>query len=834
MFNLKKLTAAFLTAAVALTAMPLTTPAYEFNPTELMYLAGVKMSMEDGVSYELFDIDQDTTSELLVATETAKGDRLDIYGYDEGTKQPKELKTMKNVTAVYSGVGRMAVEEKTKSTAKYTVLRLNDKGKIKTVRTYRAVGKKGNVTYYMNARTISASKYKKAVKKLKKNGELTFITVNPWYDSNIIGVAETLGSDPGAVNDFSLHVNYDYLMEHHLETGGYSAGTFDDAEIELANNINSIIEGTASAGGEDAKYVNDYYTMGTDWETRDALGAAPLKKIIDDISAISTISDLNAYLSDPERSALEGFFESILDCDTNVKKYTALFQSDELTTDSDSEEAAYYGIDRADFDYIVNFVLGKAGYAQDMIDHALEDTYAFDNGMWDLYLEDFFSTDDSTVSVSELTESVKNFPMRDYLAAYGLTSGEIIFYSPKVLSALDEIYTEDKLPMLKSVLITKTAYKACQYLDYESAALAYGFFDMLSADEDDTDRLADDEIKDTLNKNWEETINTPDCLMFAALVNAYIENFLDPDTEAELREMTASIKAGFREILEEEDWLSKETKAAALKKLDAMTFTVGSPEEPIDTSHLEIDPTLSLLDTEVSLSSRYKLHTLSASGKLIKDGEVCRYDLISWFNPLVVNAGNYFQMNHFYIPPGVMTETLFDKDMSYEKKLGGLGSIIGHEITHGYDPSGSIYDENGDPIDGDCGFFTPEDASVYQAKVDKVVSYCNRFQFVPASPLLGDIVKGEVVADMGGIKIGLHLAKKTEGFDYEEYFKSYAWLWEQQTTLEAEESNVMNEHPRGVFRVNATVQQFDEFYQTFGVKEGDKMYLAPEERVAIW
>ena len=93
---------------------------------------------------------------------------------------------------------------------------------------------------------------------------------------------------------------------------------------------------------------------------------------------------------------------------------------------------------------------------------------------------------------------------------------------------------------------------------------------------------------------------------------------------------------------------------------------------------------------------------------------------------------------------------------------------------------------------------------------------------------------GEVAADMGAMKIGLHLAKKMEGFDYEEYFKAYARLWKQQTTLETEESRVMNEHPYSVFRANATVQQFDEFYQTFGVKEGDKMYLAPEERVAIW
>ena len=834
MFNLKKLTAAVLTAAVAFTATPLTVPAYEFNPTELMYLAGVKMSMEDGISFELFDIDQDTTSELLIATETAKGDRLDIYGYDESTKQPKALKAMKNVTAVYSGAGRMAVEEKTKSTAKYTVLKLNDNGKVRTVRTYRAVGKKGNVTYYMNARTISASKYKKAVKKLKKNGELTFITGDPWYDSNIIGVAETLGSDPGAVNDFSLHVNYDYLMEDHVETSGFSTGTFSDATIEVENRVNSLIDGTAGAGGEDAKHVNDYYTMGTDWETRDARGVAPLKKIVDDISSISSIQDLNAYLSDPERSALEGFFDITLAGDFDSKKYAAAVQSEVLTTDADSEEADDYGIDRADFDYIVNFVLGKAGYAQDMIDHALEDTYAFDDGMWDLYIEDILNADESLDSVSELTESVKNFPMRDYLTAYGLTDGEIYFDSPNVLSALDETYTEEKLPMLKSVLITKTEYKTCQYLDYECAALANGFFDMLSAEGDDPDQLTEDEIRDTLNKNWEDTISSPYCCMFAALVNAYLDNYLDPDTIAELREMTASIKAGFREILEEEDWLSKETKAAALKKLDAMTFTVGYPSEPIDSSHLAIDPTQSLLDTTLGLTSRYKLHSLSANGKLFKDGEVCRYDLVPWFSPLKVNAINYLQMNHFYIFPGVMTKDLFDKDMSYEEKLGGFCSIIGHEITHGYDPEGSMFDENGDRIEGDCGFFTPEDAAVYQTKVDKVVAYCNRFQFIPASPLLGDIVVGEVAADMGAMKIGLHLAKKTEGFDYEEYFKAYARLWKEQTTLEAEESRVMNVHPYSVFRANATVQQFDEFYQTFGVKEGDKMYLAPEERVAIW
>jgi putative endopeptidase len=357
---------------------------------------------------------------------------------------------------------------------------------------------------------------------------------------------------------------------------------------------------------------------------------------------------------------------------------------------------------------------------------------------------------------------------------------------------------------------------------------------MLYADEEIPDQMTEDEIKEEMDARWKETISSPDHPMYAALTNAYLENYIDPDTETELREMTASIKATFREMLQKEDWLSKETRDAAIKKLDAMTFTVGSPEEPIDTSYLAVDPTMSLLETMTDLTPRYKSHVLSVNGKLIRDGEVCRYDIVPWFDALEVNAANYIVLNHFYIAPGVMNEYFFSSDMPYEKKLGIMGAVIGHEITHGFDPDGSMYDETGSPIAGDYGFFTPEDAAVFQEKVDKVISYCDSFQFVPFSPLPGEIVRGEVVADMGGMKICLQLGKETEGFDYAEFFSSFAQLWREQTTLGLEEYYVYDEHPCSCFRVNATVQQFEEFYQTFGVKEGDKMYLAPEDRVAIW
>ncbi|MBP3825121.1 MAG: M13 family peptidase, partial [Butyrivibrio sp.] len=174
----------------------------------------------------------------------------------------------------------------------------------------------------------------------------------------------------------------------------------------------------------------------------------------------------------------------------------------------------------------------------------------------------------------------------------------------------------------------------------------------------------------------------------------------------------------------------------------------------------------------------------------------------------------------------------YSPDMTYEEKLGGLSAIIGHEITHGFDSGGSLYDKNGIK----SSWLPYNDQVAFVDLNDKVASYYSTLTPFPGSGLYnGSNLTGEATADMGGLKATLYLASKVPDFDYDLFFTSYARLWRVNMPLEAEKSYFSGDsHPLAFYRVNVGLQQFEEFYETYGIVEGDGMYLEPEKRIAVW
>ncbi len=170
--------------------------------------------------------------------------------------------------------------------------------------------------------------------------------------------------------------------------------------------------------------------------------------------------------------------------------------------------------------------------------------------------------------------------------------------------------------------------------------------------------------------------------------------------------------------------------------------------------------------------------------------------------------------------------------MSNEEKYGALGAVIGHEISHAFDSNGAQFDENGSLNN----WWTDADMAAFGERVSKLADYFDKIvAFDDGTPNSGKLVQAEATADMGGIRVMLMLAEKIDGFDYDRFFRAYAHLWQWVESLQASEQYALSDpHPRCYQRVNVTLQQFDEFLETYGVKEGDGMYLAPQDRIAVW
>ena len=173
---------------------------------------------------------------------------------------------------------------------------------------------------------------------------------------------------------------------------------------------------------------------------------------------------------------------------------------------------------------------------------------------------------------------------------------------------------------------------------------------------------------------------------------------------------------------------------------------------------------------------------------------------------------------------------MYRSDMSDEELMAKLGCVIGHEISHAFDSSGAQYDKNGNMKN----WWTKADYAAFRARNEKMVAYYNKMHPWAGQDFYGSIMTGEACADMAGLKAVLRLAAQQKDFDYDKFFRAFADVWLLKDTLPMAYMRINDVHPMGYLRINCTLQQYDEFLDFYGITEGDGMYLAPEDRVAIW
>ena len=191
------------------------------------------------------------------------------------------------------------------------------------------------------------------------------------------------------------------------------------------------------------------------------------------------------------------------------------------------------------------------------------------------------------------------------------------------------------------------------------------------------------------------------------------------------------------------------------------------------------------------------------------------------------DAGN----NSINILLGILGGEFYQDDMSEEELYSGIGMVIGHEISHAFDPTGAQFDAKGNY----ANWWTDEDRAAFDARAQKLIDYFNSITAFDGKKVSGKNVQGEAIADLTSLQCMLRLAKEKKDFDYDQFFRHYASIWRCYSTVQYENYRMKQDpHPLAYLRVNAMVQQFEEFYQTYHVTSGDQMYLAPEKRLTVW
>ena len=852
--KLKMNTALVLAAALTM-GFPVPAAAYDYSADETMYLTGVRQTAKsDGNSYTLVDVDENGTDELLTASADGKYGRLSIWLYDKKAKTAKRKATLKQAAAVFHDEEEKKLIVEKKNTPKDTYVEYSVKGsKLVKKTVYKAVKSKktGKTLFYKNKKKITAKQYRKYASSVGKKQELTLINNTPWVDSDVIGAAGAAGKQSGK-DDFHLASNYDYFLGEHIKTS-YETDYFIN---HLQENVDSRIEEMftdrvkyPSEKSRGLTICRDYYDFATNWEKRDSDGVEPLRKYVEGIKDATTLEDLKQLIADPSRSPFTNLVKAKVDLSgTDNLDWTLGLDSDEFSVNAYTLKDAEAGQEQIDmqresFAAVNIHVLSKLGYGKEEINRILSECYEMEqelsasvNDYTNEEIEELLTT---FTSYEELCGRITQFPLKEILSGIGVTGGRVALSQPDYLAALDAYFTSAHVSRIQSYLIAHNVFQAADYLDVETAAISYGYeASEVSRNREEIIEMMESGAKEEATDNGVRTFVGADSGPFSVAVqDAYMDFFVEESTRQKLTALVEKCKDAFRTMLAGEAWMSEAGRTAAVEKLDNMTFFVMKPDEQIDPSYLAIDNTRTFLDAMIKFRESKARHNCEYVGQKVDRTKWC-YDLMPGNGPTKVNAEYLPDLNQFYIYAGIVGEDTFTAAMTKEEQLGRLGNIIGHEMTHGFDPRGSKYDKYGSLVatkEHPNGWFTDEDYQAYQERIKKVERFYDSLLTIPGVQLKGSNLYGEAVADMGGMAIGLNIAKRQKDFDYKAYFSAYADMWKRQNSLTTELSNLdADAHPPVYLRVNVTLQQFDEFLDTYGIEKGDGMYLRPEDRLVVW
>jgi putative endopeptidase len=433
-------------------------------------------------------------------------------------------------------------------------------------------------------------------------------------------------------------------------------------------------------------------------------------------------------------------------------------------------------------------------------------------------------------TIAELEEIAPDFEWTDYIHALPVGSfATLNVQTPGFFAALDEQIKSESLDAWKSYLRWKTIHGVAPYLSSPFDDENFNFFGkVLAGQKEPTPR-------------WKRCTRETDLVLGEAVGQDWVKQNFPPDAKANMDKLVAALEKALGEDIQQLPWMSAETKKAAEAKLDLIRNKIGYPEKWRDYSKLEVkrDDLVGNIERSTYFEDAYNLAKL---GKPVDEKE--------WhMTPPTVNAYYSGSMNDINFPAGILQPPFFDNHADPAVNYGAIGVVIGHEMTHGFDDRGSQYDGHGNRIE----WQTPADRKAFTEKTECEVKEYGSFDAAPAmgdtpaTKLNGKLTLGENTADNGGIRIAFLalesvLAKqagdakeaKIDGLTPQQrFFLSFAQIWcENRTDQSSRQSALTDPHSPGRWRVNGTVQNFDEFGKAFGCTKGQPMY--PVNSCRVW
>ncbi len=632
-------------------------------------------------------------------------------------------------------------------------------------------------------------------------------------------------------DDLFRHVNGAWIDRTEIPDDKARYGSFYLLAEEAEKAVREIVvESQSAEPGTEARKVGDLFTSFTDEERIEALGAAPLEPLLAEVETVTDVTSFTRLLGSLEKQGMPSFVQLFVDNDPgDPERYVVFVEQGGLGLPDESyyRDEKFESV-RTAYRAFVEQMLGLAGLddASARADRVVGLETALATHHWSNV-----ATRDSDKTYNllpwaefdALAEGVDLTAWRDAVGGPAGVFDELVVREPSFVTGLASLLTDDRLDAWSDWLRWQIVRSMAAYLSTPFVEANFGFYGRT---------LTGTPVQ---RARWKRGVSLVEGALGEAVGRIYVERHFAPEAKTAMDVLVGHLVEAYRQSITGLEWMTDETRARALDKLEKFTPKIGFPEKWRDYSALSIDPADLVGNVRATAAFGF-------DRELGKIGQPLDRD--EWFmTPQTINAYYNPGMNEIVFPAAILQFPFFDETRDAAANYGAIGAVIGHEIGHGFDDQGSKYDGDGKLTD----WWTPADREAFEKLTSSLIAQYDALapKQVPDHHVNGALTIGENIGDLGGLSIAWKAYLiSLDGSEppvidgltgAERFFLSWAQAW--QIKLRDEEAIRLvsiDPHSPNEFRCNQIVRNIDEFYETFGVTESDALWLPAEERVTIW
>lgn len=639
--------------------------------------------------------------------------------------------------------------------------------------------------------------------------------------------------------DFYRHVNNGWMKAHPLTPEYARYGVFNILNDSAEKNVQDIVLNLGATNpekGSNAFKIWTLYSQGMDSVRRNTEGAKPI------------LADLKKIENTPH----EGMEDLLLWMHRNYS--SPFFGAGPMEDMANSKEYAMYvsgaGLGMGDRDYYLlndkdnkrireaykKLIVGQmqnAGYSKKdatrIMKNVLKIETALADSTWTREESRNIPAMYNPRTIAELKEMYPHINWDRYFVETMdiATPEQVIVTEINTVKQGDNLISTLTDRELKDFYLWKYVAQAAPYLSDKFTDTSFEYSKVVSGVQQQRPR-------------WKRALGVPDGLMGEAIGQLYVEKYFPESSKQKMLELVGNLQVALGKHIINLPWMSDETKLKAIKKLNSFTVKIGYPDKWKDYTTMEIDPANSFYDNVHNAQMWHQKEILSKWGKPV--------DKTEWgMTPQTVNAYYNPMANEIVFPAAILQNPFFDPEATDAENYGGIGVVIGHEMSHGFDDQGSQFDAEGNMVN----WWAPEDAAKFQELTKGLAEQFDQVEILPGLMANGSYTLGENIGDQGGLRVS-HTAfldsQKKKGVDIESadamidgftpeqaFYLNYANIWATNCRDEEKRNLTIGDvHSLAENRVNVTLRNIAPFFKAFNIKPGDKLYRPAEEQVIIW